>query len=85
MDKLKEVKVNLKENVTLEEAEKYARNIASKYGENILLSLCDLRTGYRAPEVYCCGERPWEVYARNRGANLKISVNNYEFYFRVEG
>lgn len=44
--------------------------------------MCDLKTGYRAPAVYCCGEKPWEVYAVSRGANLKVKVNDYEFFFR---
>lgn len=81
---MEEVKINLKKDVSLEEAEKYAKAIASKRGEYILLSMCDLRTGYRAPEVYCCGEKPWEVYACSRGANLKVKVNSFEFFFRVE-
>uniref|UniRef100_A0A7C2S5Y7 DUF5619 domain-containing protein n=1 Tax=Archaeoglobus fulgidus TaxID=2234 RepID=A0A7C2S5Y7_ARCFL len=80
---MEEITINLKKNISLEEAEKYARNIASKKGEYILLSMCDLKTGYRAPPVYCCGEKPWEVYAANRGANLKIRINDYEFFFRL--
>ncbi|AAB89739.1 predicted coding region AF_1514 [Archaeoglobus fulgidus DSM 4304] len=84
MEIMDEIKVNLQKEVSLEEAERYAKNIASKYGDGILLSVHDSKTGYRAPEVYCCGEKPWEVYACNRGANLKISVNQFEFYFRIE-
>ncbi len=80
---MEEVKINLEKDVSLEEAEKYAKNIASKRGEYILLSMCDLKTGYRAPAVYCCGENPWEVYAASRGANLKVKVNDYEFFFRI--
>ncbi|WP_230972344.1 AF1514 family protein [Archaeoglobus neptunius] len=81
---MKEVKLKLDGEVTLDKAEKYARKIAEKYGENILLSLCNLKTGYRSPEVYCCGEKPWEVYARSRGANLKVVINEFEFFFNVE-
>ncbi len=55
---MNEVKVNLRREVSLEEAEKYAKNIASKYGDGILLSVRDSKTGYRAPEVYCCGDKP---------------------------
>lgn len=80
---MKEVKIKLEREVDVSEAEKYAKAIASKYGENILLSMCNLKTGYRAPEVYCCGEKPWEVYAASRGANMRIRVNEYEFFFRL--
>jgi len=80
---MKEVKIKLEREVDVAEAEKYAKAIASKYGDNILLSMCNLKTGYRAPEVYCCGEKPWEVYAANRGANLRVRVNEYEFFFRL--
>ncbi|MET1124838.1 MAG: AF1514 family protein [Archaeoglobaceae archaeon] len=82
---MRRVELKIEKEIGISEAERYAKSIAEKFGENVLLSVCNLRTGYRAPEVYCCGERPWETYAASRGANLVIRINDFEFFFRVFG
>uniref|UniRef100_A0A7J2TL55 DUF5619 domain-containing protein n=1 Tax=Archaeoglobus fulgidus TaxID=2234 RepID=A0A7J2TL55_ARCFL len=67
-----------------EEAEKLAKKIANERGNAILLAYCGARTGLKFPDVNCCGERSWEVYARSRGGNLKIRIGDFEFIFRVD-
>ncbi|MEM1579314.1 MAG: AF1514 family protein [Archaeoglobaceae archaeon] len=65
-------------------AEKVAKSIAEKKGNAILLAYHDNATGEKFPNVECCGERSWEIYAINRGGNLRVRVGNFEFIFRVE-
>lgn len=70
--------------VDFENAEKMAKEIAEKKGLAILLAYHNSATGAKFPNVDCCGERSWEVYAKSRGGNLKVVVGNFEFIFRVE-
>lgn len=65
-------------------AERIAREIASRMGEAVLLAYYDGETGKKFPDVDCCGERSWEVYAKSRGGNLKVIVGKFEFVFKVE-
>lgn len=65
---MQEIRVNLRKDINIGEAEKYAKAIASKHGDNIiLLSMYDDETKFKIPDVDCCGERSWEIYALSRG------------------
>ncbi|HDD36647.1 MAG: AF1514 family protein [Archaeoglobaceae archaeon] len=77
------VDVKLDFDVEFEKALDVAKSIASNFGDAMLLSWRDLKTGKKYPNVDCCGEDSWEIYAINRGGNLKINVNEYSFIFRV--
>jgi|Deesub1362A_J573_1020465.scaffolds.fasta_scaffold00590_24 hypothetical protein len=81
---MKELKIKIRRELKLEDAEKYAKAIASKYGDAMLLSFCDRKSGFKVPDVDCCGEDSWEIYGKTRGGNLKIKINEFEFVFRVE-
>lgn len=65
-------------------AERVAKEIAEGRGNAILLAYYDNSSGARFPNVDCCGERSWEIYAKSRGGNLKVIVGSFEFVFRVE-
>ncbi|MFN3384171.1 MAG: AF1514 family protein [Archaeoglobaceae archaeon] len=65
-------------------AEKIAKSIAEKKGSSILLAYYDNKTNAKFPNVDCCGERSWEVYAKSRGGNLRVVVGDFEFIFKVE-
>jgi hypothetical protein len=58
-----------------------------KYKDPVLWSWNDTVNQRHSPPVDCCGsncEKPaWEVYARVRGGDLKVSIGGgqYEFYF----
>jgi hypothetical protein len=77
-----EVKVNSK--VSLEKAHDIAKSVASNFGEAMPLSYYDRERNVKVPDVDCCGENSWEIYAKTRGGNLKIKVNEYEFMFRLD-
>ncbi len=72
------------EKFDFESAEKIAKSIAEKKGNSILLAYYDNETKEKFPNVDCCGERSWEVYAKSRGGNLRVVVGSFEFIFRVE-
>ncbi len=80
---MKEINVRLKEDPEFEKALRYAKALASKLGDPTLLSFYDAKTGRRSPNIEGCGDRPWESYAINRGANLKVKINQFEFFFIV--
>ncbi|AEA46654.1 AF1514 family protein [Archaeoglobus veneficus] len=81
-----EVEVKIKDyEIDFEKATSLANSIASNFGEAMLLSWCDYKRGVRNPDVECCGENSWEIYAKNRGGNLKIKINeDYAFMFRIQ-
>ena len=81
---MKEIRIDLKKDLSLDEAEEIAKEIASKEGNAMLLSFFDPKTDCKYPDVDCCGERSWEVYALSRGGNLRVVINRYEFIFRVD-
>ncbi|RLI79686.1 hypothetical protein DRP05_03285 [Archaeoglobales archaeon] len=78
-----EVDVKVDADVGFEKALDIAKSIASNFGDAIMLSWCDYKTGKKIPDVDCCGENSWEIYAKNRGGNLKININDYSFMFKV--
>lgn len=84
------IKVNIydKDVLGFDEARKAAVEIAKERlgGEAILWSWNDKIRGRHSPPVECCGDEcnpAWEVYAKARGGNLKVLVNDemYEFIF----
>lgn len=77
-----DVKTNFK--IDFRRALEIAKSIASNFGESMLLSWCDFKTGKKIPDVDCCGENSWEIYAIQRGGNLRVNVNDCSFIFRVE-
>ena len=79
-----EIVVKISKNIEIGKAQEIARSIAEHLGDPMLLSFCDRRSGVKMPDVNCCGENSWEIYAKRRGGNLKVKVNEYEFIFRVE-
>lgn len=76
--------VVLGEALDFSSAEKLAKNVAERRGSAILLAYYDKETGMKFPNVDCCGEKSWEVYAKSRGGNLRVVVGRFEFIFRVE-
>lgn len=54
------------------------------YSDPVLLSWFDKKGGRYSPhEAECCGEgKPsWVEYAKSRGANLTIDINNEDYVF----
>jgi hypothetical protein len=73
-----------------EQAQRAAKNLAkSYYSDPMLLSWFDKKAGRYSPhEIACCkeGEPPsWVEYAKSRGGNLTIDVNNEAFVFVFRG
>jgi hypothetical protein len=56
----------------------------SYYSDAMLLSWFDKKNGRYSPyDVECCGEgKPsWVEYAKSRGGNLTIDINNEDYVF----
>ena len=73
-----------------ERATKAAKNLAKSYSSDaMLVSWFDRKAGRYSPhEVHCCkeGEPPsWVEYARSRGGNLTIDINQGEYVFVFRG
>lgn len=68
-----------------ERAQQAAKNVAkTHYNDPILLSWFDRKAERYSPqEVTCCteGKPSWVEYARSRGANLTVDINNEEYVF----
>ncbi len=79
-----EVEVKIPEDIGFERAKRVAQAIADSFGSSMLLSFCDRKRKVKMPDVDCCGEDSWEIYARKRGGDFKVKVNHYEFMFLVE-
>ena len=69
--------------IKFEKALEVAKSIASNFGDAMMLSWCDFKSGKKVPDVDCCGENSWEIYALNRGGNFKVNINDYSFMFKV--
>ena len=79
------VHLTIKEELDFLKAERVAKDQArSYYGDAMLLSWFDKKTGRYSPhDVDCCSEgRPsWVEYAKSRGGNLTIDINDEEYVF----
>jgi hypothetical protein len=66
-------------------AQRMAKDQAkSYYGDAMLLSWFDKKNGRYSPyDVECCGEgKPsWVEYAKSRGGNLTIDINDEDYVF----
>lgn len=63
-------------------ARELAESFASSFGDAMMLSWCDHKSGKWHPVAECCGDKSWEVYANKRGSNLRITINDdYVFMF----
>jgi len=87
MEKLKdmEMEIRIKDyDIDFEKAKEIAKTLASNFGEAMMLSWCNYRKNEWYPVAECCGCDSWRIYAENRGANLKIKINDdYIFMFGV--
>ena len=75
-----------KTGLDFESAQKVAKDLAKSYtSEAMLLSWFDRKVGSYSPhEIECCkeGKPPsWVEYAKSRGGNLTIDINNEEYVF----
>jgi Domain of unknown function (DUF5619) len=69
---------------SLQESMDMAREIAGeKLLDPVLISWYDRKANKWSPHVECCDkdEPVWLVYAKSRGADLAVSVNQEEFVF----
>ncbi|TDA26532.1 MAG: hypothetical protein DSO01_00495 [Archaeoglobi archaeon] len=74
----------IEKEVEFEEAERIARKMANEKGSAIFLAYHDPKTGLKYPNVDCCGERTWELYAKTRGGNFRVKIGVIEFIFRID-
>jgi hypothetical protein len=53
----------------------------------MLLSWYDKKRDFYSPQVECCGEDEpsWVVYAKSRGGDLTIDINDEEYVFIFRG
>ena len=79
------VQMRIEEDLDFLKAERIAKDQAkSFYSDAILLSWFDKKNGRYSPyNVECCSEgRPsWVEYARSRGGNLTIDINDEDYVF----
>ena len=72
-----------------ESASKIAKNQARSYYSNaMLLSWYNKKDGSYSPNgLECCeeGKPSWVTYAKSRGGNLTIDINNEEYVFVFRG
>jgi|Deesub1362A_J573_1020465.scaffolds.fasta_scaffold01239_11 hypothetical protein len=71
--------------IDFDRAMKLAKSLAANFGDSMMLSWCNYRKNEWYPVAECCGSDSWQIYAENRGANLKIKVNEeFVFMFNVQ-
>lgn len=53
----------------------------------MLLAWFDKKAGEFSPRVECCGEEEpsWLIYARSRGANIIVDINDEDYVFVYYG
>ena len=70
-------------------AEQFAKTQAKSYASDaMLLSWYDRKNGRYSPhDVECCveGKPSWFTYAKSRGGNLTIDINDEEYVFVFRG
>jgi hypothetical protein len=70
-------------------AERIAKDQAkSYYSDAMLLSWFNKKEGHYSPhDIECCaeGKPSWVTYAKSRGGNLTIDINNEEYVFVFRG
>jgi hypothetical protein len=75
--------------LTFEEARKVAYERARTYGsEPMLLSWFERKSGTYFPSIVeCCerGQPSWVAYARSRGGDLTIDINDEDYIFIFRG
>jgi hypothetical protein len=71
--------------MNFERARALAQQVAVQEGEEpMLISWCDREQGIHSPQCLQCeikGEPGWEVYGRNHGGRVRVSVNRDCFVF----
>ena len=79
------IHLKIEEELDFPTAVRIAKNQAkSYYGDAMLLSWYDRKNGRYSPyDVECCskGKPSWAEYARARGGNLTIDINNEDYVF----
>lgn len=84
------VHLNIEESgLDFAKAERIAKDQAkSYYSDAMLLSWFNKKKGRYSPhDVECCveGKPSWVSYAKSRGGNLTIDINNEEYVFVFRG